>query len=228
MGMAQKTLQQILESVGAYVDDDTTLPTGTEEINRINLVNQALDEWGNAYQWKQLRIPSSLPVTFSGTSFALPDNFKKMMSAVFDVTENVENEYVEIMPQDRFSRASLSRNTTQTDRFAFVIGDDAVGRAIVLSPPLISGPSLRFDYQAFPSSMATLQDICVCPHPEFVIKRTIGLVLEIRSDTRFPQVKADADTLLARMIEEEQSASLGENNRTPDWPRKADYSIGFD
>ena len=226
--MAQKTLLQILQGVGAYVDQDRTAPTGTDELGRVELVDQALTEWGNAYQWKQLRNQSPVTFVFSGTSFALDIRFKKLMSQIVDVTKQDANEYVEIEPQERFSRASLSRGTSLSNRFVYIIGNDVTGRALVLSPALPSGASLNYDWQAFPSSMATLTDICVCPHPEFIIKRTIGLILETRSDTRFPQVKADADTLLARMIEEEQSSSLGENNRIQDWARQANYSVGFD
>lgn len=223
--MAIKTLENILKEVGSFIDESADTPSGDDLTNRINLVDNALSEWGNAYQWKQLRIPATATFAFSGTSFALPTNFKKLMSPIVDVTKAIDKEYVEIQPQVRFSRASASN---LSDRFAYIIGDDALGRSLIISPPLASGASLNYDYQAFPSSMATLQDISVCPHPEFIIKRTIALLLEVRSDPRFPQLKADADTLLARMIEEEQSPSLGENNRTPEWAKKANYSVGFD
>lgn len=223
--MAQQTLEDILQSVGAFLDEDATTPSGDDLTTRVKYVDMALSEWGNTYQWRQLRISATATFAFSGTSFALPTNFKKLMSPVVDVTEAIDNEYIEIRPDQRFSRASASN---LGDRYSYVIGDDAIGRALVISPAIASGASLNYDFQSFPSSMATLSDISVCPHPEFITKRTIALLLEVRSDPRFPQLKIDADTLLSRMVEEEQSASLGENNTTREWAKEADYSVGFD
>lgn len=217
----QKTLESILNDIGAYVDQDTTLPTGVELVTRINFVNQAMTEWEESYQWAQLRVLSNLTFAFSGTSFALPINFKKLMSMPTDVSQASNNQYTQIRPEDRLSTPSLSK-------YCFVVGDDARGRALVINPPLASGASITFDYQSYPSSLATLTDISVCPQPNFLVKRAIGYVLESRSDTRFPQVKADADVILEKMIEEENSPSAAQENRIKDWPKVQRFTIGED
>lgn len=217
----QKTLQSILDDIGAYVDQDTTTPTGVELTTRINFVNQSLTEWGESYQWAQLRVLSNLTFSFSGTSFALPTNFKKLMSFPTDVSQNTDNQYIQIKPQDRLSYPSLNK-------YCYIIGDDSAGRSLVLNPPLASGASIAFDFQSYPSSLATLTDISVCPQPDYLVKRSIAYVLEARSDTRFPQVKQDADVILQKMIEEENAPSQAEINRIPYWKNQRNFVIGED
>lgn len=217
--MAQKTLANILAEIGAYVDQDTTAPTGTEETVRVNLVNQALTEWGESYQWKSLRVKYAPSINLSGTSLGLPTNFKKLMSPVVDVTLDATNQYKEIRPEERFLLASDTR-------YCYITGDDALGKALMINPPLASGVSLVLDYQAYPSGLATLQDISVCPNPTFLAKRATSLILGARSDNRFPTLAAEADRALNQMIEEEMAPSGGEENTTHDWYQKRAFRIG--
>jgi len=219
----QKTLQQILNDLGAYIDQDTALPTGTELTVRVNLVDQALQEWGEAYQWKALTVLYNISFAYSGTSIALPDNFKKTMSPIYDVAKNVskDREYPEILTDKRFWE-------TSTDKYFYIAGDDLTGKYIQLNPAMPSGFSGMLDYQSFPSSMVTLADICVCPQPDYITKRVSALILESRSDTRFPELKADADLVLRRMVEEEQAVSGGRQNRIRDWASWDGFSIGRD
>lgn len=216
--MAQ-TLNQILADVAAYLDKDTTLATGTELTVRVNLINQSLREWGDAYQWDSLRFTTAPSFTVSMTSVALPTNFKKLMSVPVDRALLSSNDYPQINPSDRFEKLS-------TERYTYIMGDQSIGYSLNINPPLASGVSLVLDYQAFPSSMATLNDISVCPQPEFITKRTIALILESRADTRFPQLKADADKLLRTMIEEQDSPSGGELNKVPTYHEKIGFRIG--
>jgi len=220
--MAIKTLQNLLEDIGAYVDQSLTLPTGDELTSRVNYVNRALEEWGNSFQWKQLRFSSTVTsVTVGNPSLALPSTFKKLMSPLVDESKPVDKtrNYVEIRPEERLQKGAA-------DKYIYILGDAVRGNSIHVNPSQASGVTYSFDYQAFPSSMATLTDICVNPYPEFISSRAIGYVLEARSDPRFPQVKADADTMLQRQIEEEVTPSGGEDNKVPTWPEKTGFRIG--
>lgn len=215
--MAQKTLANILAEIGAYVDQDTTAPTGTEETVRVNLVNQALTEWGEAYQWKSLRVQAVPSFDVSGVSIGLPTNFKKLMTPVIDVT--LDTAYKEIHPDDRFLLAP-------DVRYCYTVGNEAVGKALIINPPLTSGVSLVFDYQTYPSAMATLQDISVCPNPSYLAKRTTSLILGARSDSRFPTLAAEADRALNQMIEDEMVPSGGEENTTHSYYDRRAFRIG--
>lgn len=202
----QKTLEEILQDVGALVDQDTTTPTGTDLNTRRNFANLALEEWGNAYQWRQLRNIYDVPLNPSGASVALPLNFKKSMSVLFDKSKDTDNEYPEIHPQARHQYAS-------DDKYFYILGDDITGRSLQINPVPVSGFSGVIDIQIFPSSMSGTSDLCGCPHPEFIVKRVGAYVLETRADPRFPLMKADADKLLSRMIEEEDAPSLAMKNQ---------------
>lgn len=217
-----KTLEQLLEDIGAYVDQDTTLPTSTELNVRVNLIDQALSEWSDTYDWRQLRFAGTVSATLSGTSAALPSNFRKMLSPLYDMSQPVtkDREYVEIDPSQQYRRQ-------RTDKVIWTGGDSVRGHYVGLFG-FVSGFSGVFDYQALASSMATLADVCVCPNPNFITKRTIGLILEARSDSRFPQLKADADAELRKMVEFEDTPSGAENNRISDWPRSTGFTIGED
>ena len=57
-------------------------------------------------------------------------------------------------------------------------------------------------------------------------RKVASYVLEARSDSRFPIFKADADSLLRSLIEEEDTPSGAEDNRIPDWPRSNSFRIG--
>lgn len=213
------TLEQILTKVGAYVDQDTTLPSGTDLTVRVNLVNRALNEWSDTYEWRSLRKTFQPTVLYSMTSLGLPSNFKRLMSAPYDMSL-VDTKYEEINPSDRFSKNA-------EDKYCYILGDNSSGNYVVFNPPLASGASIVVDYQCYPSSLATYNDVSQVPHPEYLAQRTIAYVLESRSDGRYPSVKSDADRMLQSMIEWEVSKSGGQNNRVSDWMRSSGFKPGY-
>ena len=215
------TLNGILQKIGSYVDQDTTLPTGTDLTTRVNLVNRALNEWADTYEWKQLRRTYSPTVLLSMVSVGLPSDFKRLMGAIYDQSITSSNQYVEIRPEERFIKLS-------SDKYVVVWGDPAAGTYININPALGSGASIVMDYQSYPSSLATLQDVSQVPHPEYLAQRAIAYILESRSDSRFPSAKADADRMLQSMIEEEAAPTGGQNNRVPDYFRSNNFRVGRD
>lgn len=215
------TLQQILQDTAAYVNQDPTLVTGTDLTAWANLVNQAQNEWGDTYQWKQLRYTTFPATGFSQTSIGLPTTFKKLMSPVVDYSTGVDSPtaYEQIRASDRFNKVS-------TDKYVYLMGNDAQGKYLVVNPALTSAASLAYDWQGTPSSMATLQDVAVCPSREYLVKRTIQYILSARSDSRFPQIKSEADELLSNMVEEEAAISGGQRNTTPDYYKSRNFRLG--
>lgn len=213
-------VSEILAKVGAYVDQDTTAPTGTDETVRLNLINRAINEWGSTYEWKELRYPFAPTILASMTSVGLPANFRKLMTPAYDMSVAVPTQYVE-----RDANARFENNSGQPD-FIWVGGDTARGRYMNFSAPLTSGASIVFDYQAFPSSVVTTTDVVVVREPEYVATRVIAYILESRSDSRFPQVKADADRWLQSMIEDEMAPSGGQNNQVNNIYKQSGFVIG--
>lgn len=213
------TLRSVLDDVAAFIDQDTTLATGTELTVRVNLINQAQKEWAEAYQWKQLIQPAVLSFALSGTSVGLQTNFNRLTSGVYDVSVSPNVLYEEIPLSERFRKNSQ-------DKYVLVGGNDVSGKYIVFNPGMASGVSLNYYYLSTPSSLATLSDVPTCPSDEFLAKRTIAYILQARSDSRFPLLKAESDDLLANMIDDEATISGGQNNRTPDYFRKNNFRVG--
>jgi len=217
--MANATLQDILTDIAAFINQDPTLPTGSDLTMWTNLINHAQNEWASVYQWSDLRYVFRPTTAFSGASIGLPSNFKKAMSPLYDLTKTSSNIYYQINPSERYLH-------TPNDKYFYILGNKVDGFALIVNPAISSGASMSMDYQAYPSSLATLTDTATCPNSEFLVRRTIASILAARSDPRFPIIKAEADDLLSNMIEEEAAPSGGEDNTTPSSFARKQFRIG--
>jgi hypothetical protein len=224
--MAQ-SLNNILQAVGADVDQDTTIPTGTELTTRINLVNRAIQEWSMTYNWSASKKTFSFAGAQSQVSAALPADFKEFASPIFDLAQGLNDpnsqagKYPEIKAEQRFTKLT-------TDKYVIVRGDDSTGKYIEISPALLSSASMSMEYYSRATSLVTLADISPVPNYEYIPRRTSGFILQSRQDARFPQTKADADRMLATMIEEEVAAPGSQQNRVPDVYRENNFKLGRD
>ena len=209
-----KSISELLQNIGAYVDQTTDLPTDDELTSRIKYLDMAQNEWANSYEWNVLKYKQT--VGASGASVALPTLFRKLKSPAYDTT----NDYVykEIPASDR--------NTMSTDdKYVYILGNGIDGKYLGINP-VDATISLEFDYLAFPSSLVTLADQTTCPNPLFLEQRAIAYVLESRSDPRFPQVKADAQKTLMDMINDQDVPSGGRTNKVPSFVDGGRYTIG--
>ena len=214
------TVNNVLTDIAGYINQDTTIPTGTELDTWINLINQAQTEWGEAYQWKDLRVNRYSPsFGLSAVSIGLPVNFKKLMSPVYDMSKSSSNKYKEIPPSDRHLK-------TSSDKYCYLTGNNISGKALTIHPALISGASIVLDYQSNPSSVASLNDILTCPSRQFIVKRVESYILASRSDSRFPLVAKEAENSMENMMEEEAVKSGGMDNRTPNYFKQISFRIG--
>ena len=209
-----KNISELLQNIGAYVDQTIDLPTDDELTSRIKYLDMAQNEWANSYEWNVLKYKQT--VGASGASVALPTLFRKLKSPAYDTT----NDYVykEIPASDR--------NTMSTDdKYVYILGNGIDGKYLGINP-VDATISLEFDYLAFPSSLVTLADQTTCPNPLFLEQRAIAYVLESRSDPRFPQVKADAQKTLMDMINDQDVPSGGRTNKIPSFVDGGRYIIG--
>lgn len=196
-----RTLEQILINSNSYLDLSAELPTGDDLSVRIDFAQQAVREWADAYRWKELTTPASVFAT--ATTLSLPSNFKEFEGIPTDLQGE---EYPEIRPADRVYQES-------TDRYSFVIGNEASGYTLTANA-LANNATLSITYQRQPSNMATLTDICEVPDDQFVVLKINSLVLQSRSDERFPQIEANAQRLLGNMIGRNMVTNPGGANTT--------------
>lgn len=214
------TLQNILQDIASYVNQDPALPTGTDLTSWAKLVDQAQREWAATIQWRVLRNPNyALSLTISGASIGLPANFQTLMGPVVDYKTNPPTKYFEIEPDWRFDK-------TSTDYYVYTHTDPYLGSYLIINPVPASGASLVADIHFTPSSLVTLTDVVTCPEPQFLTLRAISKILSARSDPRFPQVKADSDDLLGHLMDDETAKPQSFDNRTPDRFTKNAFRIG--
>lgn len=215
----RQTLEQILQAIGGYVDQEVATPTSSDLTSRKNYVNRALIEWADAYDWDTLNQTYSFNVSYASTvSLSLPTNFKKPMSALYLYDGTPPTEYEIVAKDERFE-------LTGSDYYCYLDGDPSSGFLMIVPKGLASGASVVMDIQVYPSSYATLADYSQIPNTDFLVQRAISLVLEARGDSRFPIARAEADRILANMIEVQNAKNLGRNNRIP---MPTSFTIGVD
>lgn len=185
------TLSQILVSVNSYVDLTAELPTGDDLSVRINYAQQAVREWANSYRWRQLK---ERTVYFaSGASLSLSSSFRELISP----PRSDSQEYPEIQINEVASY-------NESDPYSYVHGNSAEGNTLVVNGLPDSGATISYEWQRYPSNMATLSSVCEVPDCEFVKMKVISYILQSRLDERFPTAEAEAQRLLANMIGREQ------------------------
>lgn len=207
-----RTLQQILINSNSYLDLEAAVPTGDDLSVRIDYAQQAVREWADAYQWKELTTPVTLVATL--TTVSLPTNFKELQGKPKDTEGNY---YPEIQPGQRVYQ-------DVSDKYSYLEGNQSRGYVLTLNG-LASLATLSITYQRQPSNMATLTDVCEVPDDQFVVQKVISLVLQSRSDERFPQVEANAQRLLGNMIGRNMIQTPGGDNKTRRTGSAA-YAIG--
>ena len=196
------TLSDLLIQANSYLDLAAELPTGDDLEVRINYAKQAVNEWGSTYKWRQLKSKTYYYAT--GATVSLASNFRELLSPPVDVNDQ---SYPEI-PLEQ------SDYVNESDRYCYVQGNALEGHSLIMAA-LASGATLSVAWQRYPSSMATLSDVCELPDPEYVKWKIISYTLQSRSDERFPIVDAEANRVLQNMIGREMVRLPGGHNRTP-------------
>jgi len=182
------------------LDLEAALPTDDDLAVRVNYAQQAVREWSEAYRPSELSTVTTLYATLGTTT--LPSNFKELEAIPEDLNNN---QYPEILPKDRIQHGT-------GDKYSYITGNNTTGRTITFNN-LPSLATLSVVYQRSPSGMATLTDICEVPDDMYVVQKVISLVLQSRSDERFPIIEADAQRRLVNMVGRAMVQTPGGNMR---------------
>ncbi len=213
------TLEQILQRIGGYVDQDVATPTDSDLDIRVNFVNEAYEEWAQSYDWPELTTTYGfMPTAASTATVALPVNFMKFQSKMRIFQDGTAFEYEQIKKGETFS---------PTDEVFYVDGSRVGGYVALVPKGLSSGASVSMEIQSLPSSLATLPDTTIIPDENFLVQRGVMKVWLGRGDGRFTEMEAKGTQSLANMIENRNvaMASSGQN-RARDYYKKVGYKIG--
>lgn len=220
--MSRLTVDQLQSRIAALVDQDPdTSAISTDDYSlRLTYLNMALHEWQETYDWQALYKEYGVLVSTStgNASLALPADFRKLAGFPKAIAEGTTREFPETRGQDATS-------FLDTDRRIEVLGNPADGYTLRLfGVTLASGASVTVPYYASAGSLATTSDIASIPNADYLIRRTVAYLWEAREDPRFPQMKQEADRILANMLERENThseASTFDRVRTTDETRHA-------
>jgi len=206
------TLQDIQNQIASEIDQSATAPTagGTDWNIRLNFINRSLIDWSESYDWECMKkVFNGLVSTSSGNaSYALPTDFRKLDGYPKIVADgSTTYDFPSVDP-------SNNRRYTSSDKFVNILGNPNSGYIMYIhSDNLVSGASVQLTYYSSPQSLASANDIISTPDPTFITQRSLYYLLKSREDGRFPEAKVEADRILARMIENENSVGQSSANR---------------
>lgn len=206
---------EIQNRIASLVDQSSTAPdVGGDDWNlRLKYINMAQNEAFDLYDWGFLfKEYSTQTSTISGnTSISMPNDFRKLASFPRICFSGVDDQFPEVRVQERFKKLS-------SDRFVYFLGSGAgytmVVHAGLSDGQLPSGASIYVPYYSSGASLTTGSDVSMIPDPEYLVKRSVAMLWEAREDDRFPQMKAEADKLLQRLLERENVFSEANNDES--------------
>ena len=194
------TLDNIQSKLAALADQDevTSNISSTDYSLRLNYINQAVREWQEANDWQVLYKEYNVLVSTStgNASIVLPVDFRKLASYPLITHDGATTDQ---FPETRGQEAG---QYISTDKRVEILGnpyDNYILR--VYGVTLVSGASVKVPYCKSAASLASPANICEIPNPEFLVKRSLAYLWEAREDGRFPGMKAEADRILANLID---------------------------
>lgn len=185
------TLNEILQRVNTYLQDDADIPVTLELSTRINFVNQAVLDAAAVIAFPQFSQTYETYIT--GATVSLPSNFRELEANPRFVDSNGRwQEYPVILPQERYAR-------DPDEKYAYKIGNPASGYALVFNN-FDANTTISMQFQRYPSGMATLTDKCELENDQYVATKAASYVLQVYGDERFPAVESMANIALQNMI----------------------------
>jgi hypothetical protein len=160
-------------------------PSSDEWYQWLSWTNDELYSFGEVHDWPELNKPITISV--SGTSGALPINFKKFSGAPsLDGTELTE------VDSDLFTSYN---NNADVFRYGFNNGWYIETKK--------SGTTMVVPIYSYPTSVATVTSQVNIRNPMYLVKRLKVRIFKYRQDPIFTELESEANTLLSQMLENE-------------------------
>ena len=207
-------VSEIQNRISAEIDTVATQPTvgGSEWLMRLSYINRRQQAWAETYDWSTLykEYNCNSSTGSANASISLPGDFRKIAGypKVSKIGGYSDDEVPLIDPKEK-GRFSTS------DKYAWIAGNPMEGYSMVINlamATLSSGTSISVPYYATPSALATTTHVSSCPDPEYLIQGVVADLYRVNEDSRFPLASAEADRILARMIENEEAKTTGYND----------------
>lgn len=181
-------VSELFSHAGSDAKGRFTSPTvGSNEWNQwLSWANEELQAFGEIHDWPEYK-NLAYPIQISGTSGALPINFKKVVG-------------YPILDGDALTEVD-------DDQFPLYGSDADVFRTGFNNGWFIetkqSGTSLLIPISSYPTSLATVTDSFNMRNPFYLVKRLKVRIFKYRQDPIFTELESEAGLLLAQMLENE-------------------------
>ena len=202
-----------MQDIASEVDQSASAPDqgGSDWNLRLKYINRRQQSWAETYDWQCLyKEYNSLSTGTSMPTISLPSDYRKMAGypkiATIGGLANTEIPLVD--PQERTQYET-------TDKIGWVSGDPnryIFGIPLTLAT-FASGSSVFIPYFYTPSSLVSPADVSPIPDPEYLVQGAIADLYKAREDPRFPSANQDAERILARMLENENTKGIAYNDR---------------
>jgi hypothetical protein len=218
------TLSSLEQQLALELDQSASAPTegGADWNVRMGLINRSQQDWAETYGWSVLKkqFNGVISTSTGNASYSLPADFRKPDG--FPKVAGDEYAIVDISSQSQY---------LDSDKYVNFLGNDRDGRVMYIhGGTLSSGASVQFTYFASPASLSTGTHQTACPDPSFLVQRTLYYWYKAREDGRFLEAKQEADRILARLLENENTPGRADiANRVPTWEEsRYSFRIGRD
>lgn len=211
-----KTKSDILTSVSANVNGTAVEPSGDELTLWGEYLESSNQEWAGAYDFQVMIKPLRMTMIQSGTSVALPADFKEKFAGLINIEDALWSEY---SPQE---------STRLTGDYVTWGGNKTDGYYLNTSRALYSTSAVIGRYHSRPTSLATLTSVSPIPDPEFLTARTSEKAMMQRGQSEYVEFQTKADLLLQRMVANEVASDLGRDNQIRTQAELENFTFGDD
>lgn len=206
-----------MADIAAKVNGERTAPTvgGDEYDLFLSALQSAENTWeGSDYDFPQLRFVYRTTLGTSGTSVALPDDFKKLSGYV--LVGGLKR--IAIDPKDE------PLNSTGSEYVAPHVAEGY----LAINPASATTTTVDVYYQARATSLATSTAIPYCPSDEYLINKASSILLFGRTDPRYTELRDEADLLLQQMVGSDMSKLKGTESRVTSSAEEQGFTLGVD
>jgi hypothetical protein len=193
------TKEDILTRCAAIANGEATAPSGEELLQWSEFLESANQEWSYAYDFQAMIRTHQTTILQSGTSVALPADFKEKFAGYVDIGG------------DNYEEFDPVEGTIVSGDYITWGGNKTDGYYMKVSNALTSTCEANIPYHSFPTSLATLTSVSPVPDPEFLVARTAEQVLLQRGQPEYVEFQSKADLLLQRMVAAEVATDLQKN-----------------
>jgi hypothetical protein len=205
----------ILQRIASHVNGNSIVPVGADYNQWSDFLEESQSEWYNSYDPHVLIKTYPTTLQASGTSLALPDDFKEKFAGFIIIDGNPLEEFDPVV-------ATIAQGAYVT------WGGNQADGYYMTTPAYASLVSVLVPYHSRATALATLTSISPIPDPEFLIDRTTEKIMLQRGQSEYVEFQAKADLLLQRMVANEVSADMQKNNTIRTTLELNNFTLGDD